>query len=192
MPHTEHHKLALYHWNQLIQDACDYAKIELSAECKNYLLLTLVRYIQNDDLADEAVQMTFFSESQNVVKNHFEQLKAQADHCLILAGLFPAQLNRQSIRISHYIKLGSECFTRLSQFVSDEDRQLYDNLSASFVELVDVLYTIRAFNGSPAMPLIQAMELWSDTGSKTAYHLLTCNRTSIPLNETLVDHNYKH
>jgi len=192
MPRTEHDTLALYHWNQLIQEACDYTKIELSLDCKNYLLMTLVRYIQNEDLADEAVKMTFFSESQSKVKNQIELLKTQADHCLILAGLFPAQLNRQSIRISHYIKLGSECFVRLSQTVDDEDRRIYENLSTSFVELVDVLFTIRAFNGSPAMPLIQAMELWSDTGSKMAYQLLTCNRTSIPLNETLVDHSYKH
>ena len=192
MEHNSHYKLALYHWNQLIQDACDYANIDLPAECQSYLLLTLVRYIQDEELAEEAVGMDLLYESQVVVKNQFQQLKTQADHCLILAGLFPAHLDRQSIRISHYIERGRERFARLSELVENNDRLIYKKLSASFVDLVDVLHTIRAFNGSPTLPLIQAMEFWSDTGSKTAYQVLTVNRQSIPLNESLIDCAYKH
>lgn len=192
MPYSSHYKLALYHWNTLIQDACDYANIELSSECHSYLLMTLVRYIQDEKLAENAIEMDLLSESRTVVKNELLQLKTQADHCLILAGLCPAHLDRQSIRIGHYIQWGSECFARLSELVDNNDQFIYQQLSRSFVDLVDVLYTIRAFNGSPEMPLIQAMELWSDTGSKTAYQILTSNRQSVPLNETLINNAYKH
>lgn len=192
MTHPDHYKLALYHWNQLIQDACDFANIDLPAECQSYLLLTLVRYIQNEKLAEQAVEMDLRYESQAVAKSPLQQLKTQADHCLILAGLFPARLDRQDIRISHYIKMGSECFSRLAELSGGNDRIIYEKLSALFVEMVDILVTIRTFNGSPAMPLIQAMELWSDTGSKTAYQALTINRQSFPLNETLASSSYKH
>jgi len=186
------YKLALYHWNQLIQDACDYTSIELLPECHSYLLLTLVRYIQDESLTEQAVEFDLLYDNQQLSQNHQQQLKAQADHCLILAGLFPAQLDRHSIRISRYVNLGTACYQQLSQLVDNNDRYIYEKLAGSFVELVDVLHTVRAFTGSPAMPLIQAMELWSDTGSKIAYQALTSNRQSIPLNETLVDLAYKH
>lgn len=187
-----HTKIALFHWNQLIRQACEYSKINLTDDLQSYLLLTLVRYIQNEDLAENAIAMHLSSQSQVVVKNRQQLLKTQADHSLILAGLFPAQLERQSIRISHYIKLGSDSFRHLSNLVADNDRVIYEKLSESFVQLVDILHTIRAFNGSPALPLIQAMELWSDTGSKTAYQQLTINRQSFPLNETLANCAYIH
>lgn len=192
MKDNTHYKLALYHWNKMIQDACEYAKIDLSGNCHSYLLLTMVRYIQDEKLAEDAIKMDLSHNSRVVRTNQLQQLKTQADHCLMLAGLCPAHLDRQSIRISHYIKLGSECFARLSELVDNNDRIIYQQLSHSFLELVDILYTIRAFNGSPEMPLIQAMELWSDTGSKTAYQVLTSNRQSIPLNESLFDQAYKH
>lgn len=192
MQDSNHYKLALYHWNTLIQDACGYANIELSGECHSYLLLTLVRYIQDEKLAEEAIEMDLLNESQSVIKNQLQQLKTQADHCLMLAGLCPAHIDRHSIRISHYITLGRECFARLSELVDNNDRLIYQQLARSFVDLVDVLYTIRAFNGAPEIPLIQAMELWSDTGSKAAYQVLTSNRQSIPINETFIEQAYKH
>ena len=186
------YKLALYHWNQLIQDACDYASVELLPECHSYLLLTLVHYIQDESLTEQTIEFDLLYDNHQLNQHHQQQLKAQADHCLILAGLFPAQLDRHSIRISRYVNLGMSCYQRLSQLVDNNDRYIYERLAGSFVELVDVLHTVRAFTGSPAMPLIQAMELWSDTGSKIAYQALTSNRQSIPLNETLVDQAYKH
>ena len=186
------YKLALYHWNQLIQDACDYTHIELLPESHSYLLLTLVQYIQDESLTEQAVEFDLLFDDPRSNPNHQQQLKAQADHCLILAGLFPAQLDRHSIRISRYVNLGISCYQRLSQLVDNDDRYIYEKLAQSFVELVDVLHTVRSFTGSPAMPLIQAMELWSDTGSKIAYQALTSNRQSIPLNETFIDQAYKH
>lgn len=192
MNHHDHYKLALYHWNQLIQEACDFANIELPAECQSYLLLTLIRYMQNEALAEQAFEMSWQHESQSVARKPFQLLKTRADHCLILAGLFPARLERQEIRIGHYIKMGRECFSRLATQVAADDSALYNKLSDLFVDMVDILVTIRAFNGSPAMPLIQALELWSDTGSKTAYQALTLNRRSIPLNEVFISQAYKH
>ncbi|MDH5393218.1 MAG: hypothetical protein OEY11_08545 [Gammaproteobacteria bacterium] len=188
-PHT---KIALYHWNQLIQDACEYANIELKPETQGYLLLTLVSYIKNESLAEKAIALDLRFESEPSQPNYQQQLKAQADHSLILAGLFPAHIARQSYRISHYIKLGSDNYQTLSDLMEGNDRIIYRQLAESFVELVDILHIIRCFNGSPAMPLIQAMELWSDTGSKTAYQILTTNRQSIPLNESLIDCTYRH
>lgn len=187
-----HTKLTLYHWNQLIQDACDYANINLKTETQGYLLLTLVSYIQNESLAEKAIALDLRFESTPDEPNYQLQLKAQADHCLILAGLFPTHIARQSYRISHYINLGAKNFQLLSELLDGNERIIYQQLADTFVELVDILHIIRCFNGSPAMPLIQAMELWSDTGSKTAYQILTTNRQSIPLNEALIDSTYKH
>ena len=207
MQQPDHYKATLYQWHQLIQEASDYSSIWLEPEIESYLLLTLVQYIQNDHLAEEAIAMALpthilsaekFStdmlsnESKVVVKNHKQQLKVRADHSLILAGLFPAHIDRQSIRISQYIKIGMNSYSELSYLLEGNDSQIYQKLADSFIKLVDILHTIRAFTGSPAIPLMQAMELWSDTGSKSAYQILTMNRQSIPLNESLLGSSYKH
>lgn len=180
------HRIAIYQWHQLIQQSCDFAGIELSPEIQSYLLLTLVRYIQNDDLANEAITFSQKLRDDLPFDPRLDVLKGQADHCLILSGLFPSHIHQQQQRISHYIQHGVIRYTRLAARSFDADKQIYQKLSDDFISLVDVLYTLRQFNGSPALPLIQAMELWSDTGSAMAYRTLTMNRRSIPLNERLM------
>jgi len=192
MAHQTKHRAALYQWHQLIQEACQYAKVELDPEIQGYLLMTLVRYIEDDELAKDAIQIDLFNETLDADSNHHQALKSRADHSLMLAGLFPAHIDRQFLRISQYIQLGQVSYQQLSRLLYDNDKLIYQKLADHFVMLVDVLHTIRAFNGSPTIPLIQAMELWSDTGSKTAYQTLTLNRQSIPLNETLAEQAYKH
>jgi len=192
MGQLNHHKAAIYQWHQLLQEACQYAGIELDPEIQSYLLLTLMRYIHDEQLAEDALMMKFNKPEFRSREERIEDLKSTAEHSLILAGLFPSHIDRQSLRISHYIRLGTDSYNELSTLLYDSDKMIYKKLSSDFIKLVDVLYTIRIFNGSPNLPLIQAMELWSDTGSKSAYQALTMNRHSIPLNETLIDSTYKH
>ena len=192
MEQHNHHKAAIYQWHQLIQEACEYAGIELDPEIQSYLLLTLMRYIHDDQLAENAITMKLNNKEFRSREERLEDLKSTAEHCLILAGLFPSHIDRQFLRISHYIQLGTESYRELSTMVYDNDKMIYKKLSTDFIKLVDVLYTIRIFNGSPKLPLLQAIELWSDTGSKTAYQALTLNRQSIPLSETFLEQAYKH
>jgi len=186
------HKAMVFQWHQLIQQACDYADIRLDDDIQSYLLLTLMRYIHDDQLAENAIMMSFKISATLPRDQRIQALKSRAEHCLILAGMFPSHINRQSLRISHYIQLGIESYAELSQLMFDNDKLIYQQLSKDFVKLIDVLYTVRVFNGSPMLPLIQAMELWSDTGSKTAFRTLTMNRQSIPLTENLLGSEYKH
>jgi len=192
MDQQNHYKAAIYQWHQLIQEACQYAGIELNPEIQSYLLLTLMRYIHDDQLAENAISMKLNKNEFRSKEERVEYLKSTAEHSLILAGLFPSHIDRQCLRISHYIQLGTESYQHLSTLMYDNDKMIYQQLSADFIKLVDVLYTIRIFNGSPELPLIQAMELWSDTGSKSAYQALTANRHSFPLNESLITSTYKH
>jgi len=192
MQTTDRHRAMVFQWHQLIQQACDYAGITLDDDIQSYLLLTLVRYIHDDQLAENAITMPFEIATDLPRDQRLQTLKSRAEHCLILAGMFPSHIDRQSLRISHYIQLGINSYKELSQLMFDNDKLIYQQLSKDFVKLIDVLYTVRVFNGSPMLPLIQAMELWSDTGSKTAFQTLTMNRQSIPLNEALLDTQYKH
>lgn len=192
MHSLDHHKIAVYQWHQLIQQACEYVGIELDPEIQSYLLLTLMRYIDDETLAENAIMMKLELHAEGTREQRQQALKSTAEHCLILSALFPSHIDRQFIRISHYIQLGIDSYRELSALTLDNDKKIYDKLAKHFIQLIDVLYTIRIFNGSPALPLMQAMELWSDTGSKTAYQTLVMNRRSIPLNETLLDSSYKH
>lgn len=192
MESINHHKATIYQWHQLIQEACEYAGIELDPEIQSYLLLTLMRYIHDDQLAENAITMKLNNKEFRSREDYLEDLKSTAEHCLILAGLFPSHIDRQFLRISHYIQLGTDSYRELSTLMYDNDKMIYKKLSMDFIKLVDVLYTIRIFNGSPKLPLLQAIELWSDTGSKLAYQTLTLNRQSIPLSETFLEHTYKH
>lgn len=189
---TDPHKAVIYQWHQLIQQACDYAVISLDDDIQSYLLLTLIRYIHDDQLAENAITMSFKINDTLPRDQRIQALKSRAEHCLILAGMFPSYIDRQSLRISHYIQLGIDSYAELSQLMFDHDKLIYQQLSEDFVKLIDVLYTVRVFNGAPMLPLIQAMELWSDTGSKTAFRTLTINRQSIPLTEHLSNSQYKH
>lgn len=186
--HTEDSSSALlYRWHQLINQAAQHARVEIEEELRHYLLLTVVKYLQNDELVMEARQLPLQLQALNDA-THWQNLRKTADHCLVMAGLFPDMILHKPARINDYIVQGQHCFNILGQTLSGSDAALFRHLSAHFVSLIEIMHSLRYFSGSDALSPLSAFEFWSDTGCQSAYRQITFQHQALPLQENMSSH----
>lgn len=171
-------------WHSLIREAEAHYGCHLDEPMESYLVFTLMRFMQDNDLASTAVALDYLRSHELSGRLRDEQLRDIGDQCLILSGLFPRRAERRLVRVSYYVDIGRSAYHHLSQTAQHASAELYQQLAETFVLLMDLLRTIRQFN-SPALDPIQNHELWSDTGSRLAFDAIA--GSSMPLHEALVN-----
>jgi hypothetical protein len=171
-------------WQRLVKQAEDHYGCHLNETMESYLVFTLMRFMQKQDIGARALAMDYLGAQALPKAMRLEQLRDVGDQCLLLSGLFPQHAEKRLVRVSYYVNMGRSAYHHLSAQISHTTAELYRQLAEAFVTLMDLLHTIREFS-TPALLPIQALELWSDTGSRHAYGLLS--RESLPLHESLVN-----
>ena len=169
---------ATSHWKQVVQDAETKCHCQLDEEVESYLIFTLMRFTQNQDLASNALATDFLNSLQLAGHARQQKLRDLGDQCLLLTGLFPQRAEKRLVRVSYYVNLGRSAYDHLSQMLRQAFAQLYRELANNFVQLMDVLQNIR--NEAALQPL-QAFELWSDTASKNALGIITASSQGTPV-----------
>jgi hypothetical protein len=172
----------LYRWHQLINQAAQHARIEVDETLRHYLLLTVLKYLQSDELAKEAQQMNIHQITISSAE-HWKNLQKRADHCLIMSGLFPDHILHKPARLNEYVRQGKRAFDQLSELLHGSDANLFQQLSDQFISLIEILHSLRYFSGTDALSPLCAFELWSDTGSQSAYRQITYQHKALPLSE---------
>jgi hypothetical protein len=175
-------------WHALVLQAEDSYGCHLDEAMESYLVFTLMRFMNHRNLGAQAL-VTDYLEAQGLPTSlRLDQLRDVGDQCLILSGLFPQRAEKRLVRVSYYVNMGRSAYHHLSGQIQHATAELYRELAETFVTLMDLLQTIRGFN-SAAMQPMQALELWSDTGSQRAFASL--NGRSTPLHESLINHRHK-
>lgn len=167
-------------WNELLDQAGLFSGIQLESGIQQYLVNTLAAYINDEALANRALYPEQILNMLHEGKARQHQLKEMGDHCLIISGLYPLLAEKRHVPISHYIDLGITSYRHLSSQVNPLQQIFFAQLADEFNNMVNLLYTLRLFAGSEPLSPLQAFELWQDTGSATAYQILTRSRQSIP------------
>ena len=165
-------------WKRLLQQAEDKANCSLDEELESYLIFTLIRFTQNPDLACRALAPDFLHGINKLGQAREQQLRDVGDQCLLLSGLFPQRAEKRLVTIQYYVGMGQAAYDHLGQLMRQALANLYKQLAASFVQLMDVLQNIRDQNN--LMPL-QALELWGSTGSQNAYRILSQHTNATPV-----------
>ncbi len=179
----------LSQWHTLIQQAEQNYGCTLNETMESYLVFTLMRFMRQHNIGAQALAMDYLKAQRLPNALRHNQLRDVGDHCLILSGLFPQRADKRLVRVSYYVNLGRTAYQHLAEQIHQTSAELYHQLADTFVLLMDLLQTIRAFN-SPALQPIQAHELWSDTGSRRAFTVLNDHAT--PLHESLLDSAIRH
>ena len=169
---------AASHWQQVLQDAEQQCHCQLDEDLESYLVFTLMRFTQNQQLASAALAADFLQSLQLDGHARQQQLRDLGDQCLLLTGLFPQRAERRLVRVSYYVDLGRSAYDHLSQMLRQAFGQLYRQLAQHFVQLMDVLQNIRT---EPALQPLQAFELWADTGSDNALGIVTTSSQGTPV-----------
>jgi len=156
-------------WYDVIYEAEKTSAISLKTDLESYLVFLLARYANKPEIVQRIMATEFLQGLK--LKPSQRQLAFQAvgDNCLIYSGLFPKLSEKRQVKISYFINIGQNAYRSISQTKTD----IYGLLSAQFVALMDVLQSIRCYSHEfPDLLPLEAYDLWDETGSKRALHVL--------------------
>ena len=174
MSQVQMDKTATAQWQTLVQDAEAFNGVSLNEELESYLVFLLMRYMQQPGLASKVVALEYLNSAQAQGSERQERMRDVGDQCLLFSGLFPNLAERRLVKISYYVNIGRSAYMNVSGLTQAALANMYNNLSKSFVDLMDTLQAIRNMNSNQMQlqPLV-AYELWQDTQSKQARHALS-------------------
>lgn len=153
-------------WHALVGEAQQSLACRLDEELESYLVFLLMRFADRPHMFSRVIALDFL-DSQQVAGNERQlRLRDVGDHCLLFSGLFPRLAERRRVRLSYFVDLGRSAYLQISETRNEDTdaHSLFMRLAREFVQLMDVLQSMRSANDDPLSPL-QAFELWDDTGS---------------------------
>lgn len=166
------HATAMAQWHALLHEAQQSSAIHLKEEVEHYLASLLMRFTQETEITSSILAMDFLKGHQQNAKLRAHALKDVGDKCLLFAGLFPGSALKRRVKLSYYVKLGQFAYATVSDHLHHHEA-LFIELCLTFPKLMDVLHATRKV--PPAMDLFQALELWHETRSQTAWQYLSEN-----------------
>ena len=174
-------------WHALVGEAEQACATRLGEELESYLVFLLMRYTDSPEIANSVLALDYLYSMEAIGHLRETQLREVGDKCLLYSGLFPARAERRRVNSSYYVKLGMGAYSALATALAQLKAKLFEDLSQQFVKLMDVLQTMRELgNGKPCLQPLQAMELWTETGSAHALQNLAQYTNASPIQIALI------
>lgn len=157
-------------WHALVAEAESVAGCRLESSLQQYLVALLLRYFGHQQPLREPLPLALLKAGRGVPGPGGERLRDVADQCLLVAGIYPEQARHHQLELSRLVEVGQDAYGRLAEGVP---ATLFGQLSEHFVELMDVLQTMRELDqGQRCLDPLSAYALWSATGSRYARRVL--------------------
>lgn len=153
-------------WHSLISEVEQRQALKLGEELESYLVFLMMRFMGKPEMAASVLGLDFLDGINARGQQRQELLQELGDKCLLFAGLFPGRAETRHVRISYFVYLGQSAYATVAKRASPQMAVLYNDLVKHFVMLMDLLNMLRDSNNSAQMQLLEAQELWADTGSK--------------------------
>jgi hypothetical protein len=157
----------LSQWHSLVTDAERDYGCTLDETMQSYLVFTLMRFARDQRLNAHALAIDYLSAHHLPPHLRNEQLRDIGDQCLLVSGLYPQTAAKRRLGVSYYVDLGRSAYHHIGTATQQGIAELYQQLSESFVLLMDLLLTIRQYS-MPAMQPLTALDLWHHCGSQSA------------------------
>jgi len=175
-------------WQSLVADAQKACAQLLDENLESYLVFLLMRFLEKPEIANSVLGLEFLESLQQPAH---EKLRDVGDKCLLFSGLFPQHAERRRVKISYFVNIGQSAYANLSTLLQENAPGLYSNLSEGFVTMMDVLQSMGSLaNEQQYLALLQAAELYRDTGSQRALDILRRRTNGIPMFD--MDEDIRH
>ena len=168
-------------WHALVSEAEAASEHRLDETLESYLVFLLMRFAARPDLAARALAIDYLRGSAANGQLQEAQLRDVGDQCLLFSGLYPQHAESRLVRVSYYVELGRGAYGQLAERLRHAGADMYQQLCHGFIALMDVLQTIRAMDGRPALTPLQSLELWAETGSSGARRQLGAQTDALPM-----------
>lgn len=175
---------------EFFRDSVDAAmasnKVAVDDHTAHYVVNLLTVFVRSEALYDQmppgprlqplALMLADAAEASGDERNM--ALRRLGDVALFVAGFMADCLDRSPVGINYYVRMGGGAYHYLSVALPSSMRgraiaPVYAELSARFVDLVDVLTEVRHVAGaSRDKDILRLYELWLTTGSQRAARLL--------------------
>ena len=179
----------LSQWHALVREAEQDYGCHLDEAMQSYLVFTLMRFAKNSQLNAHVLALDYLNAHHLSSNLRSEQLRDIGDQCLLVSGLYPQSAEKRQVGVTYYVDLGRSAYHHISTVTQKGIAELYQQLSESFVLLMDLLQTIRQYT-MPALQPIAAMDLWQQTGSKAAFKQISTD--GVPMHDRLLQSLKKH
>ncbi len=184
---------SLAQWYALVEEARISSAIPLSDDLESYLVFLLMRFIKDPNMAKSILALDYLQNIKSSKRENNEALQIVGDKCLLYTGLFPGSITKRRVKISYYVELGQSSYHSLSSHHKNQLAPLFSNLCHHFVELMDVLHSLRELDKEAyILNPLDAAELWHKTHSKHALEILRKTTQGFILPGHLIDPNQKH
>jgi hypothetical protein len=166
---------AMAEWYDIVREAEKLLGHEVGDELESYLVNLLLRFMDKPGLASAVLGLDYLLAEQHLSSTRYHALRKVGDQCLLYSGLFPERAERRRLRVSYFVELGQRSYFSAAAQAGREHElaELFQHLSNRFVRLMDILHSMRSLGIERQLSLLQAVELWQDTGSEFAYKIIT-------------------
>ena len=166
-------------WHQLVLDAQEITQSPLNEDLESYLVFMLMRNINNADIKSKVMALDYINSIKSSGSERELRLREVGDQCLLFSGLFPHQAARRQMKVKYYVDLGRTAYLHLAEDLSAGMAKLYQQLSDSFVFVMDTLLAIRSMSEHAHQnDMLMAFELWQDTNSLHSFRVLQQSLTN--------------
>ena len=151
-------------WYDLLSQAQAETALYLEGEVEGYMADMLFRFASGADTSlhypEGFTPMAWNSRREE----RLIRLQGAGERSLVTAGFFPEHANYAGLSLLHFIDTGRGAYQELG--IEMPGSELYQKISGSFMNLVDILQKIGELSGvCRPLDLIQASELWQHEGS---------------------------
>ncbi|MFV1983411.1 MAG: hypothetical protein ACC657_07710 [Thiohalomonadales bacterium] len=160
-------------WHQLVLEAQEITQSPLNEDLESYLVFMLMRNINNANLHSRVMALEYIDSINSTGSQRELRLREVGDQCLLFSGLFPQRAYRRQMKVKYYVDLGRTAYLHLAEDLGAGMAKLYQQLSDSFVYVMDTLLAIRSMSEqAQQQDLLLAFELWQDINSQQSYRVL--------------------
>ena len=166
-------------WYALINRAQVESNSYFQKEVEDYLVYLLsymeieLPYLQNRNV--EADDLLPYTPKQR----RLTKLKGIGEQCLLLAGLFPDRANLTGIPLLFMVERGCSAYRELAD--ATPHLSLYSYIADNYGKVIDLLQKLGEICGdNHKIDLIQAVELWQETGSRHGWTMIRKNIGAFP------------
>jgi hypothetical protein len=176
------HPTSLAQWHAIVNEAEDLFGCKLDSDLESYLVFLLQRYSDKPELVTSILAADYLQSLQLHGQLRIEKLQIVGDVCLLFSGLFPGRASKRHVTVSYFVELGQRAYNYLSLLQQQRllTSRLYASLQKHFVKLMDLLFSLRELGGEKqSLTLMQAEDLWRNTGSQYALKILRKHNKNI-------------
>ena len=112
-------------------------------------------------------------------QRRLQDIRLIGEQSLVVAGLFPDHAQRTGIPLLYLMDKGRNAYRELARALPGDF--IYAYICRHFVNIVDVLQKLAEICGdNHSMDLIQACELWQETGSRHSWSVIMNHTGAFP------------